>query len=62
MIIKSFIEYEKINFHDKKYITTIVGYKKSNELYSKRIEAIQYFQNKYDSFGVGWEKSHTLEK
>jgi len=57
------IEYEKTNFHDKKYITTIVGYKKSNkpnELYSKRIEAIQYFQNKYDDFeffGAGWDKN-----
>lgn len=57
------IEHEKINFHDKKYITTIVGYKKSknkNELYSKRIEAIQYFENKYDDFeffGAEWDKN-----
>lgn len=56
-------EYEKIDFKDKKYITTIVGYKKSdkpNELYSKRIEAIKYFENKYDDFeffGAGWEKN-----
>ncbi|MGJ0314206.1 glycosyltransferase family 10 domain-containing protein [Aliarcobacter cryaerophilus] len=56
-------KYEKIDFKDKKYITTIVGYKKSNrpnELYSKRIEAIKYFENKYDDFkffGAGWNKS-----
>ena len=56
-------KYEKIDFKDKKYITTIVGYKKSNrpnELYSKRIEAIKYFENKYDDFkffGVGWDES-----
>ncbi|WP_323592452.1 glycosyltransferase family 10 domain-containing protein [Aliarcobacter butzleri] len=58
-----FFVYEKIDFKDKKYITTIVGYKKSNrpnELYSKRIEAIKYFENKYDDFeffGVGWDES-----
>lgn len=56
-------KYEKIDFKDKKYITTIVGYKKSNrpnELYSKRIEAIKYFENKYDDFeffGAGWDKN-----
>lgn len=55
--------YEKIVFKDKKYITTIVGYKKSNrpnELYSKRIEAIKYFENKHDDFeffGTGWDKN-----
>jgi alpha(1,3/1,4) fucosyltransferase len=56
-------KYENIDFKDKNYITTIVGYKKSNkknELYSKRIEAIRYFENKYsdfDFFGVGWSKN-----
>ena len=54
------INYKQIEFKDKKFITTIVGYKKSNkknELYSKRIEAIKYFENKYkgfEFFGVGW--------
>ena len=42
-----------LNFKDKLFITTIVGYKKSNklnELYSKRIEAIKYFERKYNDF------------
>lgn len=57
------INYEEINFKDKLFITTIVGYKKSNklnELYSKRIEAIKYFERKYNDFeffGAGWDKN-----
>jgi alpha(1,3/1,4) fucosyltransferase len=52
-----------INFNDKKYITTIIGYKSSNqinELYSERIKAINFFQKKYSDFvffGRGWDKS-----
>lgn len=55
--------YERVEFKDKKFLTTIVGYKKSkkpNELYSKRIEAIKYFEYQYDDFeffGAGWDKS-----
>ena len=63
------IEHEKINFHDKKYITTIVGYKQSNkpnELYSKRMEAIRYFESKYDNFleldGIKMSLNHIKEK
>lgn len=54
--------YKKVEFKDKLLLTTIVGYKKSNqlnELYSKRIEAIRYFEKKYNNFeffGVGWNK------
>lgn len=53
-------EYKKIDFINKKYLTTIVGYKQSNqlnELYSKRVEAIKYFENKYtdfEFFGTAW--------
>ena len=52
-----------INFNEKKYITTIIGCKSSNqinELYSERVRAINFFQKKYSDFvffGRGWDKS-----
>ena len=52
-----------INFNQKKYITTVIGYKRSNqinELYSERMRAINFFQKKYKDFvffGRGWDKS-----
>jgi hypothetical protein len=53
-----------ISFEDRKLLTNISGYKLSNyknELYSKRIEAIEYFQehsiDNFDLYGVGWDKA-----
>ncbi len=53
----------KISFDDKKLLTNISGYKESksiNELYSKRIEAIKYFEknvpDSFDLYGFGWQK------
>lgn len=51
-----------VPFQDKKLITTIIGYKASNqknELYSKRVEAIKYFEKAlggFTFFGAGWSK------
>jgi hypothetical protein len=49
---------------ERKLLTAISGYKLSkepNELYSKRIEAIKYFESRipgqFDSYGVGWDNS-----
>jgi hypothetical protein len=51
----------EIPFTDKKMLVNISGYKKSNfknELYSERIKAIKYFEEKlpndFDLFGYGW--------
>ncbi|WP_020405749.1 glycosyltransferase family 10 domain-containing protein [Hahella ganghwensis] len=51
------------NFKDRKFLTSIVGYKKyraKNELYSQRITAIRYFEKKYpksfEFYGVGWSR------
>jgi len=55
--------YKKINFTNKKFITTIISKKKSkrlNQLYSERELAINYFQKKYEDFlffGFGWDKA-----
>lgn len=51
-----------VSFQSKKLITTIVGHKASNqknELYSKRVEAIKYFEKTlkdFSFFGAGWSK------
>lgn len=56
-------EIEKVSFNNKKLLTNISGYKLSkrkNELYSKRIEAIRYFEknakNDFEFYGMGWSK------
>lgn len=53
----------KILFENKKLLCNISGNKFSknlNELYSKRIEAIKFFEKKclkdFDLYGIGWEK------
>lgn len=53
----------KILFENKKLLCNISGNKFSknpNELYSKRIEAIKFFEKKclkdFDFYGIGWEK------
>nr|WP_276561050.1 glycosyltransferase family 10 [Vibrio scophthalmi] len=53
-----------VEFSEKKLLTTVVGNKTSNfpdELYSKRIEAINFFQmyigTDFDLYGMGWDKS-----
>ena len=53
-----------ISYANKNLITTIVGYKTSNkkdELYSQRIEAIQYFEkalpSNFDLYGKGWDEN-----
>lgn len=54
---------EKKLFINKKLITTIVGFKKSNrvnELYSHRIKAIRFFEKNmpesFEFYGVGWDR------
>lgn len=54
---------EYIPFRQKKMLTNISGYKLSkrkNELYSKRIEAIKYFEKNakddFEFYGVGWNE------
>lgn len=54
-------EINKVSFAHKKLITTILGNKSSkrkNELYSKRLEIIEFFQeklrDKFEFYGVGW--------
>ncbi len=56
-------EIKKISFNNKKLLTNISGYKLSkrrNELYSKRIKAIRYFEkntkNDFEFYGMGWSK------
>ena len=53
-----------IPYKSKKLLVNISGFKIStypNELYSKRIEAIKYFEenakDQFDLFGIGWDKS-----
>lgn len=55
---------EYIPFRQKKMLTNISGYKLSkrkNELYSKRIEAIRYFEKNakddFEFYGVGWNSN-----
>jgi len=62
---KSIIEFS--SFTEKKLLTTVVGYKHSNhpdELYSKRIEAIKFFEknhpDSFDLYGMGWNKSEFI--
>jgi hypothetical protein len=56
------LNHKKIQFNQKKFITTIISYKSSkrpNQLYGERKLAIAYFQEKYDNFlfyGHGWNK------
>jgi len=51
-----------VDFKDKKFITMINGYKfskynKAGELYTKRIEALNYFSDKdCDLYGTGWSQ------
>lgn len=54
---------QPIEFYSKKLLTNISGYKLSsrkNELYSKRIEAIKYFERElgddFEFYGIGWGK------
>ncbi|MCP4179886.1 MAG: hypothetical protein GY756_19160 [bacterium] len=51
----------KVTFSERKLLTNISGYKLSafdNELYSERIRAIKFFENRipndFDLFGMGW--------
>lgn len=54
---------ETVPFNQKKLLTTIIGYKISNqknELYSKRIEAIRFFEKNdpsFEFFGAGWKQN-----
>jgi len=50
------------SFSEKKLLATVVGYKQSNqpnELYSKRAEAIRFFESSiphdFDLYGFGWD-------
>ncbi len=60
--VKPFNKYN-VQFKKKKFLTMICGNKISNgeyELYSKREEAINYFeklQTEFDLYGVGWDKT-----
>ena len=58
-----------IDFNHKKLCTLIVGNKSSNhpdELYSKRKEAINFFESKhvkeFDFYGIGWPHSYQTYK
>lgn len=57
------IQKEVVRFGKKKLLTLINAHKTNyfpNELYSKRIEAIRFYENNYandfDLYGIGWDK------
>ncbi|QTL97700.1 hypothetical protein GM661_06720 [Iocasia frigidifontis] len=63
------VNIQKVNFENKKLLTNISGYKFSthpDELYSKRLEVIEFFEEKYsnnfDFYGFGWERALKMYK
>lgn len=57
--------FDKSNFNEKKLCTLIAGNKSckhSLELYSKRVEAIRWFESnhpdEFDFYGIGWDKKN----